>query len=194
MDILSRIPPSREYFFDEGCHILELSNTPDDPTVSIARARVEPGVTTRLHRLVETTERYVILEGEGIVYIGDADPLPVERLVLVSPMIRLADEVSNFIARVGGAPELERGLRDLMAECFGPELWNRTDLLPLAPSLRKDAAILHDADDPRVPCGESRELVRRWPGARLLETRGLGHASVLRAPEVAERILDYVTG
>ena len=32
-----------EYFFSEGCHILELSNTPHDPAVSIARARAGPG-------------------------------------------------------------------------------------------------------------------------------------------------------
>jgi hypothetical protein len=61
MKILSRIPESREYYFDEGCHILEMSNSPDDPEVSIARARVEPGVTTRLHRLTKTTERYIFL-------------------------------------------------------------------------------------------------------------------------------------
>ena len=38
-----------ETFIDEGCHILELSNTAHDPALSIARARVAPGVTTRLH-------------------------------------------------------------------------------------------------------------------------------------------------
>ena len=30
-----------EYYFDEGCFILELSNSPADPGVSIARARVK---------------------------------------------------------------------------------------------------------------------------------------------------------
>jgi len=65
---------SAEYFTDERCHILELSNTPDDPAVSIARARVEPGVTTKKHRVAGTVERYVILEGEGRVSIeGLAD-------------------------------------------------------------------------------------------------------------------------
>ena len=33
-----------EYYFDEGCFILELSNSAADPDVSIARARVKPGV------------------------------------------------------------------------------------------------------------------------------------------------------
>ena len=58
-----------EYFTDERCHILELANSPGDPDVSIARARVEPGVTTKRHRVAATTERYVILAGEGRVFI-----------------------------------------------------------------------------------------------------------------------------
>ena len=67
----------QEYYFAEGCHILELSNTPDDPSVSIARARVAPGVTTRLHRLTDTGERYVILSGQGEVDIDGQPPAAV---------------------------------------------------------------------------------------------------------------------
>ncbi|GAB6909507.1 hypothetical protein JCM12296A_53520 [Desulfosarcina cetonica] len=66
--------PEAEYFFQEGCFILELANTADDPAVSIARARVTPGVTTRWHRLLGITERYVILEGRGQVAVGDQPP------------------------------------------------------------------------------------------------------------------------
>jgi hypothetical protein len=51
-----------EYYTEERCYITELSNTPNDPDVSIARARVLPGVTTRWHRLRATTERYLMLE------------------------------------------------------------------------------------------------------------------------------------
>ena len=60
---------SREYFTDERCHILELSNAADDPGLSIARARVEPGVTTKRHRVAGTVERYVIVEGSAQVRI-----------------------------------------------------------------------------------------------------------------------------
>ena len=59
---------------DERCYILELSNTPEDAEVSIARARVAPGISTRWHRLVSTTERYVILEGSGRVEVGSLPP------------------------------------------------------------------------------------------------------------------------
>ncbi|MDM8546657.1 cupin domain-containing protein [Candidatus Venteria ishoeyi] len=59
-----------EYYIPEGCYITELSNSNDDPALSIARARVEPGVTTQWHRLKGTVERYLILEGEGLVEVG----------------------------------------------------------------------------------------------------------------------------
>ena len=54
---INAIASLEEYFFDEGCHIIELLNADDDPDVSIARARVEPGGVTRWHRLAGTVER-----------------------------------------------------------------------------------------------------------------------------------------
>ncbi len=80
----------REFFTPEQCHIIEVSNSPDDPEVSIARARVEPGVTTHWHRLADTTERYVVLEGRGRVEIGELSPADVGPgdVVLIPPMCR----------------------------------------------------------------------------------------------------------
>ena len=66
-----------EYFFAEGCFIVESSNSPEDPALSVARARVEPGRTTRWHYLQGIAERYVILAGEGDVEVGD---LPITRV------------------------------------------------------------------------------------------------------------------
>lgn len=63
--------PDQEYYFKEGCFIYELSNDSDDPEFSIARARVEPGQITRWHYLRESTERYVIISGSGLVELGD---------------------------------------------------------------------------------------------------------------------------
>jgi len=59
-----------EYYHQEGCYITEISNSADDPELSIARARVKPGVATRHHKLNGIAERYVILKGTGVVEIG----------------------------------------------------------------------------------------------------------------------------
>jgi mannose-6-phosphate isomerase-like protein (cupin superfamily) len=79
-----------EFYTDEGCFIVELSNTAEHPDLSIARARVEPGVTTRWHRLHGTTERYVILEGRGRVEVGDEAPreVGVGEVVVIPAMVR----------------------------------------------------------------------------------------------------------
>ncbi|MFA7382204.1 MAG: cupin domain-containing protein [Desulfurivibrionaceae bacterium] len=74
---IRRFSPDAEFYTSERCHIIEMSNTPGDGDVSIARARVEPGVTTRWHRVVGIVERYVILEGQGRVEIGDLPPCDV---------------------------------------------------------------------------------------------------------------------
>jgi len=74
----------------EKCCITELCNTPDDPDVSIARARVEPGITTRWHRLRGTVERYYIISGRGRMEVGKLPPQEVNPgdVVLIPPTCR----------------------------------------------------------------------------------------------------------
>ena len=82
--------PREEFHISEGCFISEWSNTSEDPAMSIARARVPPGVTTRWHRLAGTTERYVILQGDGRVEVGDLGARAVGPgdVVLIPPAFR----------------------------------------------------------------------------------------------------------
>ena len=63
--------PETEFYIAEQCFITELSNGEHDEGLSIARARVTPGVSTHLHALRGTLERYVVLEGRGSVDVGE---------------------------------------------------------------------------------------------------------------------------
>ena len=62
--------PTTEFYTTEGCHIVEIINRPDHEDVSIARARVAPGITTRWHT-VEAREIYYIQSGQGLAEVGD---------------------------------------------------------------------------------------------------------------------------
>ena len=64
----------KEFWTEENCFILESSNSSHDQDVSIARARVAIGEQTRWHLVKETIERYYILEGEGLVEVGELEP------------------------------------------------------------------------------------------------------------------------
>ena len=81
---------NKEYYTDEKCFITELSNSADDPELSIAQARVEPGVTTRWHRLKGITERYCIISGSGLVEVGElpAQTVNAGDVVLIPPVCR----------------------------------------------------------------------------------------------------------
>lgn len=76
-----------EFNTPEGCFITEQSNAASDPDLSIARARVAPGITTRRHHLKNTTERYYIIKGIGIVEVGDLPPTDVGAgdIVIIPP-------------------------------------------------------------------------------------------------------------
>src|SRR5579862_3368894 len=64
---------AREFHTDERCFIFESLNGSND-CLSVARARVEPGVTTKWHSVQGTVERYIIAEGKARVEVGDLAP------------------------------------------------------------------------------------------------------------------------
>ena len=86
-----------EYFFQEGCFIPELLNSPDEPERSVAKARVEPGQTTRWHQLEGIIERYLIVEGVGLVEVGDEPP----REVVVDDVVTIPAGVRQRITNFG---------------------------------------------------------------------------------------------
>lgn len=65
---------SKEFSTPERCHIIETHNSAADESLSIARARVEPRVTTAWHYVEDTVERYIITDGRGRVEVGDFPP------------------------------------------------------------------------------------------------------------------------
>ncbi|MBN2886081.1 MAG: cupin domain-containing protein [Chromatiaceae bacterium] len=98
---VARTLESDEYDFREGCRILELWNQAVDPALSVARARVPPGVTTRLHRLAGTVERYLILSGQGLMVLPDGNTQAVGPGDLVYIPANAPQRITN-----GGAEDL----------------------------------------------------------------------------------------
>ena len=84
-----------EFLTQERCFIIETWNSPHDPNVSIARARVRPGVSTALHYLEGVDERYLIVSGRGIVELGDLPPTEVVSGSIVVIPAGVRQRISN---------------------------------------------------------------------------------------------------
>lgn len=86
-----------EFVTDERCYISEVANDAADEFVSIARARVDVGVTTAWHRLHGISERYVIVSGHGLVEVEGLEPTPVGP----GDVVRIAPGQAQRIANGG---------------------------------------------------------------------------------------------
>lgn len=93
--MISRFNETSESPTPEGCYIVEIHNHEGDESCSIARARVKPGVTTQLHALHGIDERYVILEGSGLVEVGGESPIQVRALDVVAITAGTRQRITN---------------------------------------------------------------------------------------------------
>ena len=74
----------KEFWTEERCFLSELLNDPASPEVSIALARVEPGVTTQLHALDGVIERYILRKGQGTMEInGIQHPVNIHDQIII---------------------------------------------------------------------------------------------------------------
>jgi mannose-6-phosphate isomerase-like protein (cupin superfamily) len=83
----------------ERCHVTEIANDSGDEYVSIARARVEPGVITAWHKLTGVSERYIIVSGKGRVELDDLEPIDVS----AGDVVRIPADTSQRISNIGGS-------------------------------------------------------------------------------------------
>lgn len=86
-----------EFFTNERCYIGEIYNEDEDASHSLARTRVLPGIQTALHSLKDTTELYFILRGEGLMEVGQEEPMKVGP----GDTIRIPANVSQRITNTG---------------------------------------------------------------------------------------------
>ena len=82
----------KETFLPERCFLYENWGS---EKVSIARARVESGVTTRTHHLEGIDEIYVIVKGEGLVEVGSLEPKTVREGDTVFIPAKTSQRITN---------------------------------------------------------------------------------------------------
>ena len=113
------------------------------------------------------------------------------RTVLIAPPISI-ERYSGWFARKLGLPE---SVRSQMQQRFERRLGHRWDEFELPQSVRNvraKALVVHDAGDREVTPASGLSLARAWPGARFLRTEGLGHRAILRDPQVATDVVDFI--
>ncbi len=109
--------------------------------------------------------------------------------VLLAPPADPGASTRRYARWLGLSETAAEVMRRRLERRYGGRLdsYRLVDLDPGVPTL-----ILHDRGDTRVPVADGRALAAAWPSARLVETRGLGHHRILRAPLVAGRTCRFL--
>jgi mannose-6-phosphate isomerase-like protein (cupin superfamily) len=92
--LIRKDEPATEILTQERCYIRELLNDAGIPETSLAECRVEPGVTTQLHRL-SVHEWYLIREGEGMMELAGGEPFAVVPGDVVAIPPKIPQRISN---------------------------------------------------------------------------------------------------
>lgn len=126
--------------------------------------------------------------GVRLVHAG----VDLERLVMLAPPAEFEPYFAAFARSVGMSPRahqlMMRNFRERAGarfEEFTAEWLTRRELPPVL--------VVYDDDDTDAPPSHARRWIAHWPaGAEAMHTTGLGHRALLREPDVAARVAEFV--
>jgi len=118
--------------------------------------------------------------------------LPVGRLVLIGTPADPLVWFARFAARLGLRATVQQEIRRRSERRIRAS-WDDLPLVPRrALASPPPLLVVHDRDDREVAFESAAAIVAAWPGARLLETHGLGHQRVLRDAAVIQAVAAFM--
>lgn len=128
--------------------------------------------------------------GGGAVMHALSRGLSVSRAVLIAAPSAFADVLGGF-ARALALPRAAKARFLARVERQAGVPVSDFDAARLGPTAAADLLVVHDQDDRIVPVRHGRRIAD-LAGAQLLETRGLGHARLLRDADVATAVMRFL--
>ena len=114
------------------------------------------------------------------------------RIALLAPPADPGDWSRLFAARLRVSPRTMEAMRTRSERWLGVS-WEEVSLTALASGQATPALVVHDVEDREVPFTHGAAVAAAWPGARLVETAGLGHRRLLRDEAVIAEVAAFIT-
>ncbi len=133
--------------------------------------------------------------GGGASLYAIANGFPGRKLInIASPTI--ADRIiQSYLKAIGGSWKTGENFKALIKHRHGKpfEEFTTLSLIRQVPS-ELNLMLVHDEEDKEVELIHVHELIKIFPSARLLATKGLGHNRILKDEKVISACLDFITG
>jgi len=133
--------------------------------------------------------------GGGASLYAISKGLPVKKLInIASPTI--ADRIiQSYLKAIGGSWKTGENFKKWIQKRHGKsfEEFTALNLIKQVPQDLK-LMLVHDEQDKEVDISHVYELIKVFPSARLLKTKGLGHNRILKDDNVIAACLNFVAG
>jgi len=152
-----------------------------------------------LHKIYEKIGEPVAIVahsfGGGAALFSAMNGLPVTKLInIASPTI--GDEIINtYLKAIHGSDSTRDFFKKHMLKTYGKSFDEFTSSYFIQHLPRPvELLLVHDEDDKEVAIKHAEELIKLYPTARLIRTKGLGHTRILKDDGVINACVTFIKG
>jgi len=119
------------------------------------------------------------------------DGVEMSRIVLLAPPAEAEKYTGRFARFFGIPPKTHEAMKRRLERRYRIR-WS--DLKVAGGDCPVRMLVFHDGRDGKIPFKDGEEIVRAWPNAELVQTRGLGHHRIVRDRRVVVHAVAFVGG
>jgi pimeloyl-ACP methyl ester carboxylesterase len=132
--------------------------------------------------------------GGGAALFATMNGLPIHRLVNIGTPTIGDEIIKTYLRNINGSSQTGLFFKEYMKKTFGKNFDEFTALHFVKHLPRPlDLLLIHDEDDREVIIAHPEALLKVYPSAKLIRTKGLGHTRILKNDQVIAAAIAFVT-
>ncbi len=162
-----------------------------------------PGNSSNIFRIIDAVEvitnefgplRGVVTHSFGAMVITRAlrEQLTTDKVVCINPATEFNLLKDTFYRMLRLPTGTRKVFEQLLEYNFDAKISDVISADVNAKELSVPALIIHDKNDSEVPWQQGELLAGAWPGARFLQTEGLGHTRILRDRPTIQAVVNFI--
>jgi pimeloyl-ACP methyl ester carboxylesterase len=131
--------------------------------------------------------------GGMVLAYAMSNGMHIDRVVCISAPAHVDYLLDGFAQTLAIPDKVIEDVQRRMDERFDEGFWETISTVVNVRDLDVPALVIHDRDDHNVPWQQGKIIANAWPGARFMQTAGLGHGRILRDAGVVKAAVDFIS-
>ena len=131
--------------------------------------------------------------GGMVLAYAMSNGMHIDRVVCISAPAHVDYLLDGFAQTLAIPDKVIEDVQRRMDERFDEGFWETISTVVNVRDLDVPALVIHDRDDHNVPWQQGKIIANAWPGARFMQTTGLGHGRILRDAGVVKAAVDFIS-